>query len=177
MAEFGGDQKRVSAPADRPEGPSSTDERYDIRIGRDGTWYYRNSPIERIGLVKLFASVLRRDEAGDYWLVTPAERGRIQVEDAPFNAVEVDRLGEGGDQLLRFRTNLDEQIEAGADHPIETRVDVGRGETRPYLLVRDHLYALIARPVYYRLVDYAVDLNGQIGVWSHGVFFPLGESP
>src|SRR5260370_33998037 len=85
----------------------------DMRIARDGTWFYRGSPISRMPLVKLFASVLRRERDGSYWLVTPAERGRVTVEDAPFIAVAVDREGEGRDQRLIFRTNLDEIVTAG----------------------------------------------------------------
>src|SRR5438874_1515264 len=88
----------------------------DMRIARDGTWFYRGSPIARMPLVKLFASVLRREEDGSYWLVTPAERGRVTVEDAPFIAVAVDREGEGRDQRLIFRTNLDEIVTAGPGH-------------------------------------------------------------
>jgi len=90
----------------------------DMRIARDGTWFYRGSPINRMPLVKLFASVLRRERDGSYWLVTPAERGRVTVEDAPFIAVAVDRQGEGRAQRLIFRTNLDEIVTAGPDHTL-----------------------------------------------------------
>ena len=84
-----------------------------MRIARDGTWYYRGSPIARKPLVKLFASVLKRDAQGDYWLITPVERGRIEVEDAPFTAVELATAGSGPEQVLSFRSNLDEWVEAG----------------------------------------------------------------
>ena len=87
-----------------------------MRIGRDGTWYYRGSPIGRKPLVTLFSSVLKRDADGQYWLETPVERGRIDVDDAPFSAVELDPVGTGHDQRLIFRTNLDEMVTAGAEN-------------------------------------------------------------
>ena len=90
----------------------------DMRIARDGTWFYRGSPIGRLPLVKLFASVLRREPDGCYWLVTPAERGRIEVEDVPFLAVALTVRGEGRQQQLIFRTNLDDIVTAGPDHPL-----------------------------------------------------------
>lgn len=160
-------------PLPRRPGPTAEDEAYDIRIGVDGTWYYHGSPIGRLALVKLFATVLRRDEAGDYWLITPAERGRIAVDDAPFVAVELRAEGAGRDQRLSFRTNLDAWATADADHPIRVAIAPGTGEPRPYILVRDRLEALIARSVYYELVERAVEENGTVGVWSAGTFFPL----
>ena len=156
----------------------------DMRIARDGTWFYRGSPIGRIALVKLFASVLRRENDGSYWLVTPAERGRVTVEDAPFIAVAVDREGEGQAQRLIFRTNLDEIVTAGADHElrVETAAD---GTPAPYILVRPGiearpgLEARLARPVFYELVEWGQEepIAGetQFGVWSGGRFFRLGE--
>lgn len=151
---------------------------FDIRIARDGTWFYRDSPIGRKPLVKLFASVLRRQADGAYWLVTPVERGRVIVEDAPFTAVELDARGAGRDQVLAFRTNVDDWVEAGPGHPIRVDLAPETGEPSPYILVRDGLDALILRSVYYHLVDLSVERvhNGQktLGVWSHGSFFPLG---
>jgi uncharacterized protein len=151
---------------------------FGLRIAIDGTWYYRDSPIGRLPLVKLFASVLRRDEAGLYWLVTPAERGRIQVDDAPFVAVELDRRGEGRAQELIFRTNLDEIAIAGNDHPL--RVAEGtEGGPRPYILVRNGLEARLARPVFYSLIELGVEERvGEekfFGAWSRDQFFPLGR--
>jgi hypothetical protein len=164
--------------------PAATDCGFDIRITVDGKWHYRGSPIERVGLVRLFASVLKRDETGAYWLETPAERGRIQVDDAPFVAVELSMEGAGQAQCLRFRTNIDEWVTADAAHPIHWRPgSAGSGGSRPYLGLRGGLEALIARPVYYELVEHAVehvrDGVARSGVWSGGVFFPLGpiESP
>lgn len=148
-----------------------------MRIARDGTWYYSGSPIGRLPLLKLFASVLRRDEAGIYWLVTPAERGRIAVDDVPFIAVELDARGVGHDQELVFRTNLDDIVIADAEHPL--RVETGaEGGPQPYILVRDRLDARLARPVFYQLVELGAEERvGEamvFGVWSRNIFFPLG---
>ena len=152
---------------------------FEMRIARDGTWYYRGTPIGRKALVRLFSSVLRRDEAGDYWLVTPVERGRIEVEDAPFTAVELDVIGAGREQVLRFRNNVDDWIEAGPGHPIRVETAPETGEPSPYILVRECLEALILRAVYYELVELAVEAEGSeeslLGVWSKGEFFPLGS--
>jgi uncharacterized protein len=150
----------------------------EMRIARDGTWFYRGSPINRPALVKLFASALRREADGGYWLVTPAERGRIEVEDAPFLAVALTVEGEGRDQKLIFRTNLDEFMTAGHDNPLRVET-AANGEPRPYILVRDGLEARLARPVFYELVDRATEeeVEGvvQFGVWSNGIFFQVGE--
>ena len=105
-------------------------------IRRDGTWLYRGSPIGRKELVCLFASVLRREEDGSYWLQTPAERGRIEVEDVPFVAVEMDWCGCGRQQSLTFRTNVDEVVTAGPDHPIRVAHDILTCEPTPYIRVR-----------------------------------------
>jgi hypothetical protein len=152
---------------------------FDIRIARDGTWYYQGSPIGRKALVKLFATVLRREADGSYWLATPYERGRITVEDAPFTAVELEIEGGGRDQTLVFRTNLDERVAAGPDHPIRVREDAATGAPSPYLLVRPGLEALILRPVFYQLVELGVggdEPEGRtLGVWSGGRLFPLGR--
>jgi uncharacterized protein len=150
----------------------------DMRIARDGTWHYRGSPIDRMPLVKLFASVLRRDRDGSYWLVTPAERGRVEVEDAPFIAVAVERDGEGSGQKLIFRTNLDEIVTADADHPL--RVDTAAdGTPVPYILVRPGLEARLTRPAFYDVVDWGDEVAGdgetRLGVWSGGMLFDLGS--
>jgi hypothetical protein len=159
---------------------------FPIRIARDGTWFYRGSPIGRKELCCLFATVLKREADGGYALETPVERGRIEVEDAPFVAVEMfwrDCPGpEGGTRCcLTFRTNLDEMVTADAEHPIRVAVDPRTREPRPYLTVRPGLEARIARPVFYELVALAVPelLDGRrvLGVWSEGVFFPIDEVP
>lgn len=149
-----------------------------MRIGRDGTWYYRGSPINRLPLVKLFASVLRRDGDGSFWLVTPVERGCVVVEDAPFIAVAVDKQGSGRDQALIFRTNLDEIVTAGSGHPL--RIDTAEdGTPAPYIMVRPGLEARLSRPVFYELVELGeeatIDGEQQFGVWSQGLFFRLGD--
>lgn len=155
-------------------------------IRRDGTWLYRNSPIQRKELVCLFASVLRRDEDGGWWLRTPAERGRIEVEDAPFVAVELDWTGDGRQQILSFRTNTDEVVTVGPDHPLRMSHDVLTCEPTPYVLLRpgDGAHAIEARvnrAVYYELVALAVPeyvgANLMLGVWSSGSYFPLGFMP
>jgi hypothetical protein len=149
-----------------------------MRIARDGTWFYRGSPIGRLPLVKLFASVLRREADGRYWLVTPAERGRVEVEDVPFLAVALTVEGDGREQRLIFRTNLDDIVTAGPDHPLRVET-AASGEPAPYILVRDNLEARIGRPVFYDLVELGmeerVEETAQFGVWSGGEFFRLGE--
>jgi hypothetical protein len=150
----------------------------NMRIARDGTWFYRGSPIGRLPLVKLFASVLRREADGRYWLVTPAERGRVEVEDVPFLAVAVTVEGEGRDQRLILRTNLDEFVTAGPDNPLRVET-AASGEPAPYILVRNGLEARLARPVFYELVELGTEEPigeaTQFGVRSRGVFFRLGE--
>ena len=150
----------------------------EMRIARDGTWFYRGSPINRPALVKLFASALRREVDRGYWLVTPAERGRIEVEDAPFLAVAQTVEGEGRDQKLIFRTNLDEFVTAGPDHPLRVET-AASGEPTPYILVRDGLEARLARPVFYDLVERGMEEQVgdkiEFGVRSRGMFFRLGD--
>ena len=155
-------------------------------IKRDASWLYRGSPIGRKELVCLFASVLKRAEDGGYWLETPAERGPIEVEDAPFLAVELDWSGLGRDQVLTFRTNVDQIVTAGPEHPIRISHDLLTCEPTPYLMVRPGagrhpVEARISRAVYYELVALAeVEIvNGRrmLGVWSERRFFPLGEVP
>jgi hypothetical protein len=150
----------------------------DMRIARDGTWLYRGSPIGRQPLVKLFGSVLRREPDGSYWLVTPAERGRIEVEDVPFLAVALTAEGEGRAQRLTFRTNLDEFVTAGLDNPLRVETAASGGPV-PYILVRDGLEARLARPVFYELVELGTEERvggvAEFGVWSEGMFFRLGE--
>jgi uncharacterized protein len=168
----------MHVPSDH-DAPTACGE-FDIRIGSDGTWFYHGSPITRKPLVKLFASALRRDASGAYWLVTPAEQGRIAVDDAPFVAVELTVRGEGHAQQLIFRTNIDKIVTAGADHHIRVTQDAV-GAPRPYLTLSHGLEALIARPVFYQLVELGVEEpqaggTAAYGVWSCGRFFPLGRA-
>lgn len=160
-----------TAPGDKPE------ENYGIRILKDGVWLYNGTPITRHNLVKLFASVLTRDEKGDYWLITPAERGRIDVEDVPFIAVEVAAEGAGAEQVLRFRTNLDDWVALDRAHPL--RIAQQDGSPAPYIHVRGGMEAKIARPVYYELARMAVPspaAPGVMGVYSSGDFYSLGQA-
>ena len=149
---------------------------FEMRIARDGTWYYQGTPIRRPELVKLFATVLRRGPDGRYWLVTPAEQGLIEVEDVPFVAVELLSEGEGVAQRLSLRTNLDQWVVVDEAHPLEMRPQPDGGEA-PYVHVRDSLDARIARSAFYHLVELArpaPDGVEGVGVWSSGRFFPLG---
>jgi len=148
-------------------------------IDRDGVWHYQGSPISRKEMVCLFASVLHRAEDGTYWMVTPAEVGRVDVEDVPFVAVEmfVDG-GCGACQCISFRTNCDEVVTVDPDHPIRLDHDPVSGEPHPYVHVRDGLDARLTRSVYYDLVARGVETNmagrTQFGVWSRNHFFSLG---
>ena len=154
-------------------------------IKRDGTWLYRGSPIGRKEMVCLFSSVLKREADGSYWLETPAERGRIEVEDTPWTAVELDWTGCGRDQVLSFRTNVDQVVTVGPDHPIRVRHDMLTCEPTPYVAVRGSgpsvIEARIGRAVYYELVALAephvVQSRRTLGVWSQRQFFTLGELP
>ncbi len=159
-------------------GQIQSEEFYGIKILKNGTWLYGGTPINRHNLVKLFATVLKRDEKGDYWLETPYEKGRIEVEDAPFIAVEVTVESSGKDQLLRFRTNLDDEVAAGVEHPIRISFDAATGEPSPYIMVRKGLEARINRAVYYQLAEMAVEHGqekGLYGIWSQNHFYPLGK--
>jgi hypothetical protein len=150
----------------------------DMRIARDGTWFYRGSPIGRAALVKLFASVLRREADGRYWLVTPVERGLVEVEDVPFLGVALTVEGQGRLQNIILRTNLDEFVTVGPDNPLRVETAAGGGPA-PYILVRDGLEARLARPVFYDLVERGeeerIGDTIQFGVWSRGMFFQLGQ--
>jgi len=152
---------------------------FDMRISRDGMWHYRGSPIGRLRLRQLFATLLQRDAAGVYWLVTPAERGRIEVEDAPFLAVELAASGSGANRELRFRTTLDHWITAGPDHPITHGTCPETGRPKPGIPLRDGLEARISRAVFHELAalaEPAPDAPDVIGVWGGGIFHPLGPA-
>ncbi len=147
----------------------------DMEIRRDGTWFYLGTPIGRPALVRLFASILKR-EGDAYFLVTPVEKVGIRVVDAPFVAVDFERIGSGAGQKLRFTTNVSDTVTASAENPIRvTRAE--NGEPSPYIHVRRGLEALIDRKTFYRLVEIARPANhdGQdwLGLWSSDVFFPI----
>lgn len=148
----------------------------DMRIARDGTWFYLGTPIGRFELVKLFSSILRKD-GDNFVLVTPVEKVGIIVDDAPFVAVDFEATGEGKDQVLTFETHVGDKTTAGPDFPIRVERDLTTGEPSPYVLVRDRLEALIDRKSFYRLVELGetleVDGVDWFGVWSSGRFFQI----
>jgi hypothetical protein len=147
----------------------------DMRIARDGTWFYNGTPIGRPALVQLFSNILRKDPER-FVLVTPVERVGIVVEDAPFLGVEFLREGEGASQVLRLRTNVEDWVEISADHPLKF-LPGDSGGLKPYALVRGDLWALVKRALFYDLVAWgeAKTLGGEdfFGVWSRGAFFPM----
>jgi uncharacterized protein len=148
----------------------------DMEIRRDGTWWYLGTPMGRMGLVKLFSSIIRKD--GDsYFLVTPVEKVGIRVVDAPFVANDFRIEGTGREQVLTFFTHVDDEAVAGPDHPIRVVRDPETGEPSPYIHIRANLEALIDRKTFYRIVDLCVheDHEGTqwFGLWSSGVFFPV----
>jgi len=151
---------------------------FNMRIARDGTWFYQGTPINRHALVKLFSTVLNRHDDGSFWLTTPVESGRIEVEDAPFIAVELLTENPGPNQVLKLRTNVDDVVTLDADHPLRI-AESSEGEPRPYVMVRKGLEARIARAVFYHLVEVAEPDAASpdvVGVRSSGQFFALGHS-
>jgi hypothetical protein len=158
-------------PVDRWNPPDCGD--IDMRIAADGAWFYRGSPIGREALVRLFASILRREADGRHVLVTPVEKVGLIVEDAPFLAVEMAIEGEGRKRSLSFRTNVGDIVAAGREHPIRFATEERTGGLKPYLNVRGGLEALLTRALVHELVDLAEYRSGLEGVWSGGVFFAL----
>ncbi|WP_300011206.1 DUF1285 domain-containing protein [uncultured Roseobacter sp.] len=144
----------------------------DMRIARDGTWFYQGTPIGRPGLVKLFSSILKK-EGEKYFLVTPVEKVGITVDDAPFVAVDFEASGTGEDQVLTFETQVEDKAVASADLPIRVVRDPETGEPSPYIRIRAEIEALIDRKSFYRLVDLGVHHDDWFGVWSKGTFFPI----
>jgi hypothetical protein len=143
-----------------------------MRIARDGTWFHEGSPIGRPAMVRLFSTILRREQDGSYVLVTPVEKLDIEVEDAPFVAVELKSEGEGRGRSLAFRLNIGDLVVAGPEHRL--RFAAGDEGPHPYLHVRGGLEALVARSVYYELAELALAEEAEpLGLWSEGAFFPL----
>ena len=147
-----------------------------MRIARDGSWSHAGAPIRRLALVRLFSTILRKDDDG-FMLVTPAEKLSIMVDDVPFLAVLMAVKGKDRDQTLSFTTNVNDDVTAGPDHPLRFVPDPGTGAPIPYLHVRGGLEARLARPVYYALVDKAVEHESTLGVWSSGAFFAMADPP
>jgi uncharacterized protein len=142
----------------------------EMLITADGRWFHQGGEITRPAMVRAFSSLLRVDAEGQYWLVTPQEKLKIAVEDAPFQAVELHSEGVAAVRNLAFRLNSDDLVVADKDHVIELRGQL------PYLHVRHGLWARISRPVYYELAEIALDEGASPpGIWSHGCFFPIGS--
>jgi len=171
-AETGG---RGLPPVERWNPPFCGD--IDMEIRADGTWFYLGTPIGRAPLVRLFSTVLRKDEDGKTYLVTPVEKVGIRVVDAPFLAVEMNVSGEGAAQVLTFRTNVGDVVEVGPGHPLRFVIAGENSELKPYLLVRGRLEALVSRAVMYDLVELGeiVEIDGvdMFAVRSGGVVFPV----
>ncbi|MDT3683961.1 MAG: DUF1285 domain-containing protein [Pseudorhodoplanes sp.] len=151
----------------------------DIRIAADGTWFYMGSPIGRSALVKLFASVLKR-EGQKYFLVTPVEKVGIRVDDAPFLAVDMTVRQSAGRPVLAFRTNVDDHITCDAEHPLRFQCEEGSGGLKPYLHVRRDLWAKVTRALFYDLVargeEREVGGRRMFGVASGEAFFAMAEA-
>lgn len=155
-------------PVDQWEPKESGDS--EMRIAADGSWYHQGDPIQRPAMVRAFSTILRRETDDSYALVTPYQKLSIEVEDAPFVAVQLESQGSGEDRTLAFRLNTDHLVVAGPDHPLR----FGTDEPQPYLHVRGGLEAVLARPVYYELVELALtENNDPLGIWSAGAFFPM----
>ena len=151
----------------------------DMRIAADGTWYYLKTPIGRPALVKLFASVLKR-EGDDYFLVTPVEKCGLRVEDVPFVAVELKVADRDAGRVLNFRTNVDEWIACGSEHELRFDSEPGTGGLKPYLHVRRGLWAKVTRALFFDLValgeEQEIAGSAMFGVTSMGVFFPMAPA-
>lgn len=148
----------------------------DMRIARDGTWFYLGTPIGRPAMVRLFSSILKR-EGDSYFLVTPVEKVGIRVDDVPFVAVDCDITGTGQQQVLTFHTHVGDTATAGPDHNLRVVRDVTTGEPSPYLHIRAGLEARIDRKTFYRLVELGehapLGTERWFGLWSLGQFFPV----
>lgn len=148
----------------------------DMRIARDGTWFYLGTPIGRAPMVKMFSSILKLEE-GKYYLVTPVEKVGIVVDDAPLHAVDFEASGTGAAQVLRFITKTEDEVDAGPDNPIRVDRDPETDEPAPYIHIRRGLWARIDRKSFYRLIDVGchetIDGQSWFGLWSLGRFFPV----
>ncbi|CDN48710.1 DUF1285 domain-containing protein [Neorhizobium galegae] len=174
-SEQSGDGKRGLPPVERWNPPFCGD--IDMEIRADGTWFYMGTPIGRAPLVRLFSTVLRKDEDGRTYLVTPVEKVGIRIADAPFLAVEMQMTQREGQQVLTFRTNVGDVVEAGLEHPLRFEISGENRELKPYLLVRGRLEALVSRAVMYDLVELgeAIVIDGvpMFSVRSGTEVFPV----
>lgn len=149
----------------------------DMRIARDGTWFYLGSPIGRQELVRLFSTVLRYDDDGVHYLVTPVEKCSVEVEDAPFLAVRMNVTGSGREQVIGFETSVEDEMVVDDEHPLRFEIEEGTDGLKPYVLVRARLEALVNRALFYDLVALGVvephEDDNWFGVWSSGRFWPM----
>jgi len=172
-----GNQKASKPPVDKWNPEFCGD--LDMRIARDGSWHYLGSPIGRERLVRLFASVLRKDDDGRHYLVTPVEKIGIKVDDTAFVGVELHSEGTGSERQLVVRTNVGDVVEIGPDHPLRFVTDAENGGLIPYVLVRGRLEARFGRPLLYELAELLEPNEGgqdRLGVWSGGAFFPVDQA-
>ncbi|HXQ84274.1 MAG TPA: DUF1285 domain-containing protein [Xanthobacteraceae bacterium] len=169
--------RKGTSPAELWDPPFCGD--LDMRIAADGTWFYLKTPIGRSALVKLFASVLRR-EGEKYFLVTPVEKCGISVDDVPFLAVELNVEENSAGRVLNFRTNVDDWVACGPQHKLRFEPEAGTGGLKPYLHIRRDLWARVTRALFFELVELgeerAVDGVAMFGVASMGVFFPMAPA-
>ena len=165
------DGETRSRPVDKWNPPYCGD--IGLKIRRDGVWLYQGSPIGRLALVKLFASILRKDADGKTYVVTPVEKILVDVEDAPYLGVELAVDGAGEMQTLMLRTNLDDVVPIDAEHPLRFMASDPDGGLKPYVRLRGRLEALCTRAVYFELVELASERNGEVGLWSGGVWWPI----
>ena len=147
-------------------------ENVSMRIDRSGKWYFMDSPIGRERMVNLFSRVLRKDD-DDYFLVTPVEKIKLEVEDKPFVIIDFEIINKGDEQIVTFKTNTDEIFEVNKDHPISIEYK-DENEPSPYVIVRKNLEGLINRNVYYKLIENCEEIDNNFGIYSSGVFFRLG---
>ena len=151
-----------------------------MHIKRDGLWYYQGTPIGRQRLVRLFSTILRHDEDGQHYLVTPVEKVPVQVDDAPFMAISMRVEGEGSEQSLTFRTNVGDETTASKAHPMRFTIHPETEEPRPYVHVRARLEARITRALFYDVVELgAEEIRDNVpwfGIWSAGEFFPITQA-
>lgn len=151
----------------------------DLRISRDGQWIFKGEPLARESIVRLFSTILRRESDGEYYLVTPVEKWRIQVEDAPLLAHSLSVSGEGDRQVISLTTNVGETLEIGQHHPLEVSTYPGSDEPRPIVKVRHGVEARLVTAAYYDLAEHVVERNEDghpvLGVFSHGIFYKIGQ--
>jgi len=151
----------------------------DLRVARDGQWIYQGEPLAREAIVRLFSTILRREQDGEFYLVTPVEKWRIEIEDTPLLAHSLTVTGEGQDQILSLTTNVGETLEVGPDHSLEVGSYPDSDEPRPVLHLRHGVTARLVTAAFYDLADYVVEREGadgvELGVYSHGIFYKIGQ--